>query len=566
MKKVLFNLLTFLLCAYSYSQVINFPDANLKSKLLEQSFGGIAFLDANNNNEIEVSEALGWTYSLKLGYANISDLTGIEFFTNVDYLYVHNNSLVEADLSSLVNLKFLKINDNSLINLDVSDLVNLKSIECYNNKLNSLDFSGLTNISVISSSNNQLSSLILSGNFELSYLYCENNLLTTLDVSDSPNLLQIQCSSNNLTTLNIKNDSIELINFSDNSNLQYVCVDGTQLIEVEDQIAQYAYANCYANSLCSFNQGEVIYTLSGNVKYDENNDGCFFTDINYKDLVLTVSDGENSGDMYSNSDGDYQFNIQAGNYSITPIVPNATYFNVFPTSTSVLFPDVSSPHIQNFCITPAGSYPDLKISIETIDSDYDYTATFRINYSNQGTMTQSGLVSFNFDDNIIDFNSANPMVSEQHINELIWQFSDLKPFETRSIDFILDFNVPPINNGDVLSFNGVISSDLTETTPIDNVYNFDHTFQCCLLSVPSIEFSDYFVQYPNPTYDFLNLKMKKQVDVESIIIYNMLGQEVRSVSYDNGHIKIDVSNLESGHYFIKILTSEQEFTSRFIRK
>lgn len=566
MKKFLFNLLFFLFCKYSYSQVINFPDTNLKSKLLEQNFGGIAFLDANNNNEIEVSEALNWTYSLQLGYASISDLTGIEYFTNVDYLYVHNNNLVTVDLSSLVNLKFLKINDNSLISLDVSDLVNLESIQCYNNQLVSLDFSGLTNITVINSDNNQLSSLILSDNFELVHLYCENNLLTSLDASDSSNLLQIQCSSNNLTTLNIKNDSVEFIDFSDNSSLQYVCVDGAQLIEVEDQIAEYGYTNCYANSLCSFNQGEVFYTLTGNVKYDENNDGCSSIDIDYKDLILTVLDGANSGDLYSNSNGDYHFNVQAGNYSITPTIPNATYFNISPTTTSVAFPDMSSPYIQDFCITPTGSYPDLKISIETIDSDYDYTATYRINYSNQGTMTQSGFVNFSFDDNVIDFSSANPMVSEQNTNELIWEFNDLKPFETRSIEFILDFNVPPINNGDVLNFIGNISSDLTEITPSDNVFNLEHTFQCCLLDVSSFEFSDYFIQYPNPTNDFLNLKMKRQIDVESIIIFNILGQEVKKVSPNNEHIKIDVSNLKFGHYFIKILASQKEFFTRFIRK
>ncbi|GAL67859.1 internalin-like protein (LPXTG motif) Lmo0333 homolog [Jejuia pallidilutea] len=348
--------------------------------------------------------------------------------------------------------------------------------------------------------------------------------------------------------------------------MQYVCVDGAQLIEIEDQIAQYGYTNCYANSLCSFNQGEVFYTLSGNVKYDENNDGCSSVDIDYKDLMLTVLDGTNSGDLYSNSNGDYHFNVQAGNYSITPTVPNATYFNISPTTTSVAFQDMSSPYIQDFCITPAGSYPDLKISIETIDSDYDYTATYRINYSNQGTMTQSGFVNLGFDDNVIDFSSANPMVSEQNTNELIWEFIDLKPFETRSIEFILDFNVPTINNGDVLNFIGNISSDLTEITPSDNVFNLEHTFQCCLLDVPSFEFSDYFIQYPNPTNDFLNLKMKRQIHVESIIIFDILGQEVKKVSSNNEHIKIDVSNLKSGHYFIKILASQKEFFTRFIRK
>lgn len=566
MKKYLLNFLCFLVCSSSYSQIINFPDANFKAKLLEQSFGGFAFLDINNDDEIEVSEALNWTYSLELGNANISDLTGIEFFTNVDYLYVHNNNLVEADLSSLINLKFLKINNNSLTNLDVSDLIGLEYIQCYNNQLISLDFSGLTNISVISSSNNQLTSLTLNENSQLVHLYCNDNLLTSLDVSGSPNLVQLQCSSNNLTTLNIKNGSIEFVDFSNNNNLQYVCVDGVQLLNVEEKIAQYGYTDCYANSLCSFNQNEAFYTLTGNVKYDEVNDGCSPTDINFEDLILTVSDGVNSGTLYSNSLGDYQYNVQEGNFIITPTLLNDTYFNISPITTAVTFPDDTSPSIQDFCITPAGSFPDLEISIETIETDYDNSATYRINYRNNGTMTQSGFVSFVFDNEVIEFSSAVPMVSEQNTDELIWQFINLKPFEARSLEFVLYFNVPPITHGDVLSFTGIIGSDLIETTPTDNMFNFDHTFQCCLLDVPSFEFSDYFTQYPNPTHEFLNLKMKKQIDVESVTVFNLIGQEVKKISFRNEHIKIDVSNLESGHYFIKIVTSQKEFLTRFVRK
>jgi hypothetical protein len=282
--------------------------------------------------------------------------------------------------------------------------------------------------------------------------------------------------------------------------------------------------------------------------------------------MLTVSDGLNSGVLYSNSLGNYQYNVQEGSFTITPLLSNNTYFNISPTNVAVVFPNDTSPSIQDFCITPAGFYPDLEISIQTINSDYDYSATYRIIYKNNGTMTQSGFVNFTFDDDVIDFNSAEPIVSEQNTNELIWEFIDLKPFETRSIEFVLDFNVPPIMNGGVLSFTGLISSNLTETTPTDNVFNFDHTFQCCLLDVSSFKFSDYFTQYPNPTNEFLNLKMKKQVDVESVIIFNLLGQEVKKVPFENNHIKIDVSNLESGHYFIKILTSQKEFFTSFIRK
>jgi hypothetical protein len=575
MKNILFNFLFFLVCTSSYSQIINFPDTNFKAKLLSAVSGnGIAYacnngnsikIDVNNDGEIEVSEAL-IVCSLAISDSNISDLTGIEFFTNLEHLQCNNNSISELDLSALTNMVGFDINNNQLTNVNISGLSEVHNISFRDNQLTTINLLGLSNLAVLDIRNNQIASLNLDETQALQYLYCQNNDLSTINVTNLENLIYLNCSFNDLTTLNIKNESVENLNFSDNENLQYVCADGNQLSDVEEKIIQYGYVDCYANSLCNFNQGGSFYSITGNVKYDEVNDGCSATDLNYKGLMFGISDGLNAGDFFSNSSGTYQYNVQEGTFTLTPFISNNTYFNISPTSVAVIFPDESSPVVQDFCITPTGSYPDLKISIETIDSDYDYTATFRINYSNQGTMTQSGLVNFGFDDNVIDFISANPMVSEQNTNELIWQFIDLKPFETRSIEFILEFNVPPIDNGDVLDFTGTISSDLTEITPNDNIFNLDHTFQCCLLDVPSFEFSDYFIQYPNPTNDYLNLKIKKQIDFESIVIFNFLGQEVKKVTPKSEHIKIDVSNFKSGHYFIKILASQKEFITRFIKK
>lgn len=574
MKNILFNFLFFLVCTSSYSQIINFPDTNFKTKLLSAESGnGIAYqcngnsfkVDVNNDGEIEVSEAL-LVCNLAISDSNISDLTGIEFFTNLEHLQCNNNSISELDLSALTNMVGFDINNNQLTNVNISGLSEVHNISFRDNQLTTINLIGLSNLAVLDIRNNQIASLNLDETQALQYLYCQNNDLLTIDVTNLENLIYLNCSFNDLTTLNIKNESVENLNFSDNENLQYVCADGNQLSDVEEKIIQYGYVDCYANSLCNFNQGGSFYSITGNVKYDEVNDGCSATDLNYEDLMFGISDGLNTGDFFSNSSGTYQYNVQEGTFTLTPFISNNTYFNISPTSVAVIFPDESSPVVQDFCITPAGSYPDLKISIETINSDYDYTATYRINFNNQGTMTQSGFVNFIFDDNVIDFNSAIPIVSEQNTGELIWEFIDLKPFETRSIEFILDFNVPPINNDDVLNFIGTISSDLTEITPSDNVFNLEHTFQCCLLDVPSFEFSDYFIQYPNPTNDFLNLKMKRQIDVESIIIFNILGQEVKKVTPKDEHIKIDVSNLKSGHYFIKILASQKEFFTRFIRK
>lgn len=96
MKKVYFLLLGFFLFSGVNAQVINFPDANFKSNLLESSlFSNIARdingnrikIDANDDGEIQYSEAL-IVYQLDVSYSTnvITNLVGVEYFTNLTFL------------------------------------------------------------------------------------------------------------------------------------------------------------------------------------------------------------------------------------------------------------------------------------------------------------------------------------------------------------------------------------------------------------------------------------------------------------------------------------------------
>lgn len=73
------------------SQVINFSDINLKNKLLQAGVNSsIAYdanhnqikIDVNNDNEIEINEAL-LVYELNVSNSNINNLNGLEFFSNM---------------------------------------------------------------------------------------------------------------------------------------------------------------------------------------------------------------------------------------------------------------------------------------------------------------------------------------------------------------------------------------------------------------------------------------------------------------------------------------------------
>ena len=87
---------------FSSAQIINIPDANFKAKLLAANNNidiasnstqvninfsvsqpnGYCNVDLNNDGEIQVSEASNIQF-LNIYNSNISDLTGIEFFSNL---------------------------------------------------------------------------------------------------------------------------------------------------------------------------------------------------------------------------------------------------------------------------------------------------------------------------------------------------------------------------------------------------------------------------------------------------------------------------------------------------
>lgn len=76
--------------------------------------------------------------------------------------------------------------------------------------------------------------------------------------------------------------------------------------------------------------------------------------------------------------------------------------------------------------------------------------------------------------------------------------------------------------------------------------------------------SKYLEVYPNPTSDYLNVETK---DIESINIYDMKGQLVKSLQNDDAEIMIDVTGFAEGLYLIEGLDSKKnKKTAKFIIK
>jgi len=84
-------------------------------------------------------------------------------------------------------------------------------------------------------------------------------------------------------------------------------------------------------------------------------------------------------------------------------------------------------------------------------------------------------------------------------------------------------------------FTVTISGDGTLGTPITNI--------------------DGFKLYPNPTNSVLNINALNTID--SVVIYSMLGQKVMSQSTDNNQVQLDLSNLPTGSYIVRVQAGNQ---------
>jgi hypothetical protein len=720
MKKLYF-LIVLVVSFATQAQIVNIPDANFKAKLLSAStsnqvagicnsqpcvFGTTTVtymtIDVNGDNEIQVSECQAVEF-LNLNSSNISDLTGIEQFINLKSLYCSDNNMVNINVSALSNLNEFRCENNQLSSLNVSGCINLIYLWLENNQLTSIDISNLTNLEHLYCGSNQFSSLDVSNLQNLNVLFCENNNITSLDLSQNSNLWALWCHNNQIEYLNIKNgySSLNQPEFIIlNNPLQYVCVDSFEIDYVQQHIDMMGLTNtCSVNSYCTFSPGGTFYTIQGNSKLDSNVNGCDVNDLSYPNLKLSISDGTNTGLLISN----YSIPVQAGSYTITPILENPSYFNISPTSFVANFPTQTSPLNQDFCVTANGVHHDVEvIIIPTNPARPGFDANYSIVYKNKGNQVENGAITLGFNDVVLDLVSANPSFSSQATNSLVWNYTNLQPFETRTIDLVFNVNspmeTPAVNIGDQLNYTATITPMITDeyqfdnsstlkqivvgsydpndktciegttvgpdmigqyvhyvirfentgTYPAENVvvkdmidlakfdvntliplhsshdfvtriagnkvefifeginlpfddanndgyialkiktkpnlvvggtfsnnasiyfdYNFPiitntYTTTIAALSTTDFDFGTHFTLYPNPVKEILNFQSKDNTAINSIEIYNALGQIVLAIP--NAISSVDVSSLQSGNYFVKVNTDLGVSNTKFIKE
>lgn len=128
----------------------------------------------------------------------ISDLTGIEDFTDLEILNCSSNALSEIDISNNINLTEINCSGNTLTDLDVSENPDIININISNNQFTEFDVSLIPTLQVFNCDSNTIIALDFSTNTALTDLSCASNTLEVLNLQNgqNPNILNLNAQNN----------------------------------------------------------------------------------------------------------------------------------------------------------------------------------------------------------------------------------------------------------------------------------------------------------------------------------------------------------------------------------
>ena len=158
----------------------NIPDSNLRKAIRKQLERNFHISPNAPILQIDMQRLL-W---FQQNSASITDLTGLEFATNMESLNLRQNNISDISaVSGLFKLDRLFLGENSISNISaVANLINLTHLELYNNSIS--DISSMVDLT------------------NLKYLFLNNNSISDISsLADLPNLDRLELRNNLVSDL-----------------------------------------------------------------------------------------------------------------------------------------------------------------------------------------------------------------------------------------------------------------------------------------------------------------------------------------------------------------------------
>lgn len=279
--------------------------------------------------------------------------------------------------------------------------------------------------------------------------------LTLISTGDAPNILyQKKYGGSNNEFFN----SIEVINQSEYIVAGY---SNSNNIDVSGNHGDY---DAWIVKFSSLNK------ITGRVYVDNNANGIKDAGENYfTNVKVSSTKGGKAIASSTNANGLFLNNVDTGTYSTTVNLIKP-YFTVNPATKSSAFATYNGKDSFDFALVPIPNKKDLKITVTGLSRlRPGFTASYRIDYVNDGTEVMNGVVVKLALPSNMDFISSTPAQTTYATDTVTWNVGTLASRATGSINLVLKGDPPPaLSMGDVVSIIGIIEPAGGDETPNDN--------------------------------------------------------------------------------------------------
>lgn len=127
---------------------------------------------------------------------DIADLAGLDIFSNIETLSLHNNHIEVFDGAPFKRLNNLNLGRNKLQALSLNDLPRLSVLYVFNNKLKQLSLTTLPQLKKLKANSNGLLSFRYDGLPNLQKIYMFDNEMEHIDIYNLPQLSYMDVRQN----------------------------------------------------------------------------------------------------------------------------------------------------------------------------------------------------------------------------------------------------------------------------------------------------------------------------------------------------------------------------------
>jgi hypothetical protein len=266
-----------------------------------------------------------------------------------------------------------------------------------------------------------------------------------------------------------------------------------------------------------------------------------------------------------------------------PTIPTVALGDIVQSSSSVtstvtdVITSNNSFDLNNIIV---GSYDPNDINEahgnEILFSDFgaDEYLYYTIRFQNTGTANASFVTIVNNlpfelnESSIVMLHSSHDYNLTRNGSELKWFFDDInlvpESVNNDNSQGYVTFKIKPTTGYNVGTF-------IENTAEIYFDYNpaiITNTFETLFVSTLSNESYSLskFVIYPNPANDFLTIQNKDNAAISKVNVVDILGKIIKTYTFNATEVRMDISDLTSGIYFIEIHSNTVKTVQKVVKK